>query len=159
MRVLAVGAALVLASCGGVAAQRTVASLNEGWKFQEDGHAGGGKAQDCKDLDKTFPIDASGKQCLGLKQANGVSDLAACAAACCAESSCSVYQFCSGEAAGCGAQSCWIGQLGGAAGPGACHAAKGWEGRGRNGGGSGPSPSPPTGGACADPRCGRRWRR
>jgi beta-galactosidase len=144
---------LLALCCGGATAQRTVASLNEGWKFQEDGHAGGGKPQDCESLEKTFPVDASGKQCTGLKQATGVHDLAACAAACCAESACTVYQFCPGGDAGCGVESCWIGQLGGSGGPGACKKAKGWEGRGRNGGGSGPSPAPPAGGKCADPRC------
>ena len=120
-------------------------------KFEQEGHAGGGKAQDCKDLTKTFPTDTSGKQCLGLKQASGVSSLAACAAACCAESACEVYQFCP-KGAKCGGESCWIGQLGGAGGPGACKASPGWEGRGRSGGG-GPSPDPEGGGKCADPRC------
>lgn len=62
-----------------------------------------------------------------------------------------MYQFCPGGAAGCGEQSCWIGELGGAGGPGACKKAAGWEGRGRNGG-AGPSP-PPGGGPCTDPRC------
>eukprot|EP01051_Picozoa_sp_SAG22_P009744 SAG22_NODE_835_length_6917_cov_8.098709_1_plen_279_part_00 len=134
-------------------AQRTVASLNDGWKFQMNGGGGGGKAQDCKDLTKTFPTDYSGRQCSGLKQAAGVKDLAGCAAACCAESACEIYQFCPGGGEKCGAQSCWIGQLGGAGGPGACQKQAGWESRGRQGAG------PPTpgggggGGPCKDPRC------
>jgi hypothetical protein len=43
MRVLSLSLTAVLSlGLGGrpVAGQRTVASLNEGWRFQEDGHAG-----------------------------------------------------------------------------------------------------------------------
>ena len=94
--------------------QRTVASLNEGWKFQEVGSGGGGGgAQNCSDLTKTFPTDLSGKEVLGLTATKGAHDLAACAAACCAEATCEVYQFKGGGGAG----GCWIGQLGGSSGP------------------------------------------
>ena len=96
-----------------------------------------GKGQDCKDLTKTFPTDYSGRQCSGLNQYTGVKNLAGCSAACCAKANCEIYQFCPGGGDKCGALSCWIGQLGGAGGPGACTKQAGWESRGRQG--SGPS--------------------
>ena len=132
--------------------QRTVASLNEGWKFQEVGSGGGGGgAQKCSDLTKTFPTDLSGKEVLGLTATKGAHDLAACAAACCAEATCEVYQFKSGGGAG----GCWIGQLGGSSGPcpgTGCPPSPGWQGRGRSGGGPSPPPSP-GGSGCSDPQC------
>ena len=40
MRVLSLSLTAALFLGRPVAGQRTVASLNEGWRFQEDGHAG-----------------------------------------------------------------------------------------------------------------------
>jgi beta-galactosidase len=133
-------------------AQRTVASLNHGWKFEEVGGGSGGGAQNCTDLKQHFPTPYNDVQVLGLKAAPSAKDLASCAAACCAVASCEVYQF-SDERKGGG---CWIGQLGGTEGPcpgTGCPKAAGWQGRGRQGG-AGPSPTPsPGAGGCSDPRC------
>ena len=91
IRVLTVLAAVAVNTA---AAQRTVASLNEAWKFQELGAGGGGgAAQNCTDLDKRFPLDFDDKEVLGLQQVKGAKDLASCAAACCAEATCQVYQW------------------------------------------------------------------
>ena len=131
-------------------------------KFVPDKSGGGGGGQNCSDIDTTFPTVFDNKQCQGLKQATSASDLKSCQAACCAQASCEIYQWCpassnssedGAENASCGpAGSCWIGQLGGAGGPGACTDSKGWISRGRSG--SGPSPpSPGGGGKCTDPRC------
>jgi beta-galactosidase len=72
-----------------------------------------------------FPQRLDGLQCSGLHQAVGDTE-AACAASCCGEDGCQVYQFC--DSSGCGGRSCWIGQV-----PvGGCNPSKGWLSGARN---------------------------
>lgn len=86
-------------------------------------------------------VSAAGLNCQGLAQATATS-LAGCAAACCADNSCTVYQWCpagadcEGETPGDHGGECWIGQYAGCSG-----ARKGWQGMGR---GAGPRPAGPV---------------
>ena len=78
--------------------------------------------------DCAFPVDLGGQQCDGL-HAHGAASEAECAAACCADDACAVYQWCgaSGECESQGANACWLGSLAGG-----CSAVGGWQSRARN---------------------------
>ena len=67
------------------------------------------RAQDC-----SFPINYNGTEVWGLTLAPaGAGSPAACAAACCANASCSLYQYCAGGACA-PVGSCWVGTVSGA---------------------------------------------
>jgi hypothetical protein len=76
----------------------------------------------------TFPTPLNDLQCEGLRAAPAASE-AQCAAACCSDATCSVYQWCgaSGECAAQGHNACWIGSLAGG-----CSAVQGWRSGARN---------------------------
>lgn len=76
----------------------------------------------------SFPADLDNVQCDGLSQVPSATDEAACAAACCADETCEVYQFCPSSGGGsCGpSNSCWVGAVG------QCNASPGWLSRARN---------------------------
>lgn len=78
--------------------------------------------------DCTFPRDMAGLQCSGLRAVSAAT-ADACAAACCADETCELYQFCDGSAGNkCGpAGSCWIGAM-----PDSCTPESGWVSRARN---------------------------
>jgi len=87
-------------------------------------------ASACSNSSASFPLGLDGTQCGGLTSA-AAADEAACAAACCGDATCEVYQWCPPGAppAACGPPgSCWIGQLAGAS----CQPQAGWVSRGRN---------------------------
>ena len=82
-----------------------------------------------------FPLDLTGVQCAGLSGAAASSE-AECAAACCGDGACEVYQWCpAGGGHACGPPaSCWVGALAGAQ----CKREEGWASRARNATPSGP---------------------
>lgn len=127
------------------AGQRTVANLNIGWKFQEDG--GAGPAPVCNDANKTFPVSRDGVQCLGLAQ-NPATTYEECQDACCSFTDCDVFQWCDANtscvASGSPGQ-CWMGASG------QCQqSSHPWRGRSRP---PAPPAPPAPAGACSDPRC------
>ena len=78
-------------------------------------------AQDLATVDKMpttcrFPFDRSGVQCHGLDFKRGVASAADCAASCCADAGCEVWQWCSaahgrGRGVGCASPGeCWAGR-------------------------------------------------
>eukprot|EP01084_Bolivina_argentea_P215363 365615_1 len=88
----------------------------------------------CTDSD--FPINMTGQQCKGLKQATSAKSISDCRNACCADMNCATYQWCpqgssksSCEPAG----SCWIGAINDIS------KNTGWQSMGR------PTPAPPNG--------------
>ena len=85
----------------------------------------------CSNSSDSFPLDMDGTQCSGLSEAPA-ADEAACAAACCGDAFCEIYQWCPPGAppgAACGPPgSCWVGQLDRAA----CQPQPGWLSRARN---------------------------
>ena len=130
------GSLLVCGSYG----QRSVFSLNPGWKFELENN---GPPPACADPNTTFPIPLDGQQCSGLTQVPYAADVQACIDACCAEDSCETWQFCSDSSCS-PVNSCWIGAMSG------CTAGKGWISRGRN---VTPTPTPTPGAKCDDARC------
>ena len=86
-------------------------------------------AAPCGNNSASFPASLDGIQCSGLTGV-GASSEAACAAACCGDAACEVYQWCGdAPAQACGpANSCWIGTLAASA----CKAESGWLSRARN---------------------------
>lgn len=118
------------------ASAREVFLLNPNWRFELQGS---GPSPSCPN--NTFPINLNGKQCLGLSQVGGISNLNDCIASCC--DGCEVYQWCQ-AGAGCDTPGeCWVGAL-----PADCPASEGWLSGGRNS--TGP-PAPP--GDCSEPWC------
>ena len=90
----------------------------------------GEAAAPCSNSSSSFPVDMNGVQCNGLSSASA-SNEAECAAACCSEATCELYQWCppGSSSSACGpAGSCWIGQLQGAV----CTQQSGWVSRARN---------------------------
>ena len=83
---------------------------------------------------------SSGKDCQGLKPQESASTPAACAAACCADEACSVYQFCGAgetcDGASSEGPSCYTGVWD------CTGERKGWQGMGHPGAAPGPGPTP-----------------
>lgn len=74
-----------------------------------------------------FPTPLNDVQCSGLRGV-AATDEPECAAACCADSTCEVYQWCPPGSTDCGpSSSCWIGDL-----DGGCGTGKGWLSRAHN---------------------------
>ena len=120
-------------------AARVTSLLDFGFKFQQRG----GPAAPCA-ANKTsdWPVDLTGKQCLGLTQV-AATDAASCLDACCADDTCQTYQWCPPGAPCNSPSSCWVGAMSDCN-----HPAPGWISRGR----SAAPPAPPSGG-CSDPGC------
>lgn len=75
----------------------------------------------------SFPTPLNDVECYGLNGASAAS-ASECAAACCAEATCEVWQWCPPGSTGCSPQSsCWIGSLAGGCGP-----QQGWASAARN---------------------------
>ena len=76
----------------------------------------------------SFPVPLDDLQCSGLRGA-AATTAAECAAACCGDPACSVWQWC-GDSGACAAQgrnACWVGSLAGG-----CSAVQGWRSSARN---------------------------
>eukprot|EP00759_Apiculatamorpha_spiralis_P041426 PhF_6_TR40157/c0_g1_i1/m.59452/K01190/lacZ; beta-galactosidase len=119
---------------------RTVYSLDKNWRFLLDN-----TAPKCNQpINTAFPLSYDNQQCYGLTQAPALSETD-CANACCAESTCEIYQWCGNQSCGgsSGSGGCWIGTLG------SCGTGPGWISRARK---TTPQPSP-TNNTCTDPRC------
>lgn len=88
---------------------------------------------DCSNDTSSFPMPMNDIQCSGLNGVGADSE-ASCAAACCGDATCEIYQWCPPGGAldggsSCGPPgSCWVGRLN--AGP--CKAESGWASRARN---------------------------
>jgi hypothetical protein len=86
------------------------------------------RASACSDPNTYFNVSYDDQQCFGLAgPLNGVDTAAACAEACCSESTCEVWQFCA--AGGCSGSvappnACYTGALG------SCSPGPGWQSRG-----------------------------
>ena len=132
-----------LALLCGAAAQHTRYLLDDNWKFFLLGSAPSPCANP-NDFNQSY----DGRQCAGLSAAAYANDEAACLAACCAEASCSVYQWCPPGATGCSpAPSCWIGAPSSCGNP----VSTSWVSKART-----PLPPPPPGPGgqdCTDPNC------
>ena len=86
----------------------------------------------CSNNSQSFPFSYNDIQCNGLSGVSASSE-ADCAAACCSDSTCEIYQWCnpssSSSSSSCGPpSSCWIGQLTGSV----CKSEDGWLSRARN---------------------------
>lgn len=84
----------------------------------------------CSNDTQSFPFEYNDVQCNGLSGASA-SNEAECAAACCSDNTCEIYQWCppGSSSSSCGPpSSCWIGQLDGAV----CKQEDGWISRARN---------------------------
>jgi beta-galactosidase len=57
-----------------------------------------------------FPTPMNGLQCNGLHGGDSTSE-SACAASCCGDDTCKIYQYCDGTTGACGSRSCWIGTI------------------------------------------------
>ena len=130
-----------LALLGLVSAQHTRYLLDDDWKFFLLGSAPSPCANP-NDFNQSY----DGRQCAGLSAA--ANDEAACLATCCADATCSVYQWCPPGATGCSpAPSCWIGAPSSCGNP----VANSWVSKART-----PLPPPPPGPGtqgCTDPNC------
>ena len=142
---LALAATALAALVATAAAQRSVASLNVGWKFVTDKPP---TPPACNDPEGTFPLPYDNKQCDGLSAQAQAGNLDACIDSCCSDAACEVYQWCAPgqpcDSAGSGG-GCWTGSLSGG-----CTDGQGWQSRGRH---VQPPPPPPPGTDCTDPRC------
>ena len=119
-----------LASATAVAQEHTRYLLDRTWKFSLLGASPGPCANP-----SDFNISFANQQCINLQQAAYANDEAACLAACCADTSCDIYQWCPDGASCSPSPSCWIGQAAGG-----CNkpVANSWHSKGRT-----PLPPPP----------------
>ena len=119
--------------------------LDRNWKFELIGAPAPSQCSNPNDFNQSY----NNRQCAGLQAAAYANDEASCMAACCADVTCDVYQWCPPGNSVCSpSPSCWIGSLSGG-----CSAPQGnsWVSKARN-----PLPPPPPGpgpGGCTDPAC------
>lgn len=137
---LLIASLLALAS-----AQRNRYLLDNDFKFSL---IGGPNPSPCANPNDFNDTSYMNKQCMGLNAAAYANDEASCLAACCADVTCTVYQWCPPGNPNCQpSPSCWIGN------PTSCNAAvnNSWSSKGRRA-----LPPPPPGpgpGGCTDPGC------
>lgn len=101
---LAAAAAVAAVATGAPVTSRVVVPLDFGWR-----HYLGDVQTTCNASDP-FPVNMTDLQCSGLFQADGVTDAAGCAAACCSSAGCQVWQWAAAPPAT-PVGSCWIGQI------------------------------------------------
>lgn len=123
-------------------AGRTTYSISYDWKFELEGDR---PPQNCSA--STFPTDLKDKQCHGLAAQLQVADQETCRETCCADESCSVWQWCVPGSECSPANSCWTGDSFDIT---SCTTTqKGWASSGRKSA-PGPAPHPKPGDKCSD---------